>query len=342
MPEPIKPYNNIRLGALVISGLLLFIGTLYIIGKNEHFFGSNFELKARFTNVAGLIGGDNIRFAGIQAGTVKRIDLLDDSTIEVTFLIDNSFRPFIRKNALASIGNEGLMGNKVINITPVSGPSAVARPGDLLPVARLAGTDEMLATLARTTNNIELISEDLRSTIRRFNNSSGLWSILDDAGLGRRLHASLDEISRASANADAITADIADIIADTRKGKGTVGALLRDTAIGVSLTQAADRIRSASIHADELTATLEGTIHDLQHSIADGQGAVHSLLKDPAVAEKINASMENIRQGTAAFNEDMQALQHNFLLRGYFRRQEKKAKMKPAQTAVTAAPESPK
>src|SRR5579872_2004111 len=313
MPDAIKPYNNIRLGALVLSGLLLFIGTLYIIGKNEHFFGSNFELKARFTNVAGLITGDNIRFAGIQAGTVKRINLLDDTTIEVTFLIDNSLRPFIRKNALATIGNEGLMGNKVINITPVSGPSEVAHPGDLLAVAPLSGTDEMLAKLAKTNNNIELISEDLLFTIRRFNRSAGLWAILDDAGLARRVHASLEEIDQASANASAITADIRSIIADTKKGKGTIGSLLRDTALVFNLTQAAERIHSASVHADELTATLEATMQDLQHSIAEGQGAAHSLLKDPAMTEKINASVENIRLGTAAFNEDMQALQHNFL-----------------------------
>ena len=75
--------SNLKLGILVLSGLFLFILTLYIIGKNENFFGSDFEVRARFTNVNGLLPGNNIRFAGIQAGTVKRINIIDDTTIEV-------------------------------------------------------------------------------------------------------------------------------------------------------------------------------------------------------------------------------------------------------------------
>ncbi|HXD78561.1 MAG TPA: MlaD family protein [Puia sp.] len=328
MPEPHKPYNNVRLGVFVLGGLLLFIGTLYIIGKNEHLFGSNFELRARFTNVGGLTTGDNIRFAGIQAGTVRHITLKDDSTIEVTLLIDKALRPYIRKNALASIGNEGLMGNKIINITPVKGSAALAEPGDLLSVQQMVGSDEMLATLAKTNDNIELISEDLRVTIRRLNNSTAFWTLLSDSGLTRRLQLSMAGISRSAANAEALTNDIRAIIADVKAGKGSLGNLLRDTTLAGNLNQAADRIRSAGAHADELAITLNNTVTELQNSLIRGQGVAHSLLQDPALAEKLNASMENIRQGTAAFNQDMQALQHNFLFRGYFRRLEKKEKKK--------------
>lgn len=331
-------HNNIKLGTLVLAGLLLFIGTLYIIGKNENYFGSNFELKARFTDVNGLMTGNNIRFAGIQAGTVKRITLLNDTAIEVTLLLDNALRPFIRNNALASIGSEGLMGNKIINIQPIPGRATLVQPGDRLPVEKVIGTDEMLATLAKTNNNIEDISEDLKGTIRRINSSTTLWTILNDGSLARNLRSSLASISQASENANALTADLHTIIADTRSGKGAVGALLRDTALSSGLTQAVENIRSAGARTDQLVASLNATIQDLHNNISDGQGAVHTLLKDPSLAANLNASMENIRLGTAAFNQDMEALKHNFLLRGFFRKQEKKQKKTNPDKSITTTP----
>lgn len=323
-----QPHNNIKLGVFVLAGLLLFILTLYVIGKNENYFGSNFELKARFANVNGLVNGDNIRFAGIQAGTVKRITLINDTAIEVTLLLDNAMRPFIRTNALASIGSEGLMGNKIINIQPVTGPAALVQPGDHLPVEKIVGTDEMLATLAKTNNNIEDISEDLKGTIRRINSSTALWTILNDGSLARNLRSSLAAINQASQNANALTTDLRVVMADTRAGKGSVGALLRDTALSSNLTQAVEKIRSAGVRTDQLVTSLQETIDSIHQDVTGGQGAVHSLLKDPALVTSLNASMENIRQGTAAFNQDMEALKHNFLLRGYFRKQEKKQQQK--------------
>ncbi|HLX65381.1 MAG TPA: MlaD family protein, partial [Puia sp.] len=180
---PRQNSSNIKLGALVISGLVVFISTLYVIGKNENFFGSSFELRVRFANVSGLVAGDNIRFAGIQAGTVKRIAVINDTTIEVTMMVDEKMRPFIRKNAQADIGTEGLMGNKVVNILPVRGDATGVSAGDELGTKPASGTDELLSSLTRTSGNIEEISEDLKSTIRRINSSTGLWTLLNDESL---------------------------------------------------------------------------------------------------------------------------------------------------------------
>jgi phospholipid/cholesterol/gamma-HCH transport system substrate-binding protein len=80
--------NNIKLGVFVLAGLLFLILLLYMIGRNRNLFGRNYVLKARFENVQGLIPGNNVRFAGIQAGTVKKIQILNDTMIEVTMFID--------------------------------------------------------------------------------------------------------------------------------------------------------------------------------------------------------------------------------------------------------------
>ncbi|HUB60252.1 MAG TPA: MlaD family protein [Puia sp.] len=318
--------SNIKLGALVISGLVIFIFTLYVIGKNENFFGSSFELRVRFSNVSGLIAGDNIRFAGIQAGTVKKIAVIDDSTIEVTMTVEEKMQPYIRKNAQAAIGTEGLMGNKVVNILPVPGNAPLVTAGDLLGTKPASGTDELLTSLARTGNNIEQISEDLKSTIRRVNNSTALWTTLNDEGLSRQIKITLDNIRQASEHANRMTADLQSVMADMKAGKGAAGLLLRDTTLAGNLARAVEHVRAAGEKTDQLTDELNRTIADIHRQIDDGHGTIHSLLQDPALAEKLNATIDNIRQGSEAFSQDMEALKHNFLLRGYFRKQERQAK----------------
>lgn len=329
---------NLKLGLLVLSGLFLFILTLYIIGKNENFFGSNVEIKARFTNVNGLMPGNNIRFAGIQAGTVKRIKIIDDTTIEVSLSIDKTIEPYIHKNAIATLGTEGLMGNKVINILPEKDPTGtkpapLVQTGDLLPTPKAVSTDEMLQTLALTNNNIAEISEDLKTTIRRINKSTALWTLLNDDGLTHNIRSSLSNISQASTHANDMTRDLHTIINDIKTGKGSIGSLLRDSSLVISLSQAIDKINTAGTNIDHLTADLSATVRDIHQDITNGNGTVNALLKDPALVTKLNESMDNIRKGTDAFNQDMEALKHNFLLRGYFRKQAKEqAKQKQTIT----------
>ena len=110
--------NNLKLGAFVIAGLLFLIVMLYMVGRDQSLFGATFVIKARFENVQGLVYGNNVRFGGIQVGTVKKIDILADTVIEVVMIVDQKMKQFIHSNAIASIGTDGLMGNKVISISP--------------------------------------------------------------------------------------------------------------------------------------------------------------------------------------------------------------------------------
>src|SRR5574338_18989 len=126
-----KSFSNIKLGAFVLAALAFLILLLYMIGKNKNLFGDTFAVKARFHNVQGLTPGNNVRYAGIQVGTVKKITILDDGQIEVELLIENKMKRYIRKNANAAIATDGLMGNKVLNIVPGEGEANLVEPGDL-------------------------------------------------------------------------------------------------------------------------------------------------------------------------------------------------------------------
>jgi phospholipid/cholesterol/gamma-HCH transport system substrate-binding protein len=92
-----KIFNSVKLGGFVLAGLLFLVLLLYMIGNNQHLFGDNYELKARFENVQGLIEGNNVRYAGIETGTVKEINILNDTIIEVVMLIEKKMLGIIRK-----------------------------------------------------------------------------------------------------------------------------------------------------------------------------------------------------------------------------------------------------
>jgi phospholipid/cholesterol/gamma-HCH transport system substrate-binding protein len=318
--------NNIKLGLFVLVGLFVLILTLYLIGKSQNLFGSNVELKTRFRNVSGLMKGSNVLLSGIQVGTVNKIGIINDSTIEVGFLVDKQMLSYIHQNAQVSIGTEGLMGNKVINIMPINQSSPAVREGELLTASQTLSTDEMLQTLDKTNNNIADISEDLKSSVHRLKESKALWGILDDPGLAANMQASMENISRASANVNAVTQDLHTMIADVKNGKGSLGTLLRDTAFSASLEQTLAKIKKVGDKAAGLGEELDQMVGTIRGDIDHGSGAVHTLLKDSSLAMKLNATMDNVQKGTESFSQDMEALKHNFLLRGYFRNQDKQQK----------------
>jgi len=318
-----KIINNVKLGAFVLGGLIFLVLLLYMIGRNRNLFQDTYVLKARFENVQGLIAGNNIRFAGIETGTVKKIQILNDTVIEVTMIIDKKMQPIIRKNAIASVGTEGLVGNKVINIVPSKQSAPLAEEGDLLDSKKGVNTEEMLQTLSKTNNDVAVIAADLKTTVQRINSSSALWALLNDKSIPRDLRISVANIRTATGKASNMVDSLHDIVADVKKGKGSVGALLTDTSFAKNLNQAILKIKSVGEEADSLAGEINKMLAGIQQDINSGKGTINALLRDSAMVIKFNTSLDNIQKGTDGFNQNMEALKHNFLLRGYFRKQEK-------------------
>jgi phospholipid/cholesterol/gamma-HCH transport system substrate-binding protein len=321
-----RPINNLKLGIFVLAGLLLLIFSLYMIGRDNNLFGKNYTLKARFENVQGLTAGNNVRYAGIQVGTVKKIRILNDTLVEVTMLIDVKMEKYIHKNDIVSMSTDGLMGNRILNIASAKDGSALAEDGDLLVTKKNVSTEEMLETLDKTNRNIAVISEELKATVLRINNSAAIWKLLNETELPDNLRASVLSIRHATGRADEMVKDLHGIITDVKNGKGSLGAILTDTAIAHNLDEALLKIRQVGDQATRLVDELAEMTAGIKEDINNGKGAAYALLKDSALVRKLNNSLSNIEKGTDGFNQNMEALKHNFLLRGYFRKLEKQKK----------------
>lgn len=310
--------NNIRLGIFVTVGTLLFIFAMYLIGEKQDLFGSNFQLKVVFNNVNGLQKGNNVRYAGIDVGTVKAIEILSDTAILVTMVIEDEVREFIKEDAVAVIGTDGLMGNMLINIRPGSPDSRMVEENDTLATLDRIDSDKMLRRLGQTNTNIEIISDNLLEIIEKINKGQGnAGRLLNDSSLAIEIEQTLVNMRLLSQNLNNISRQVEKSISE---GKGTLGALLTDTLLENDVHRMVEDLSTAGENVKKVTTDLKGMMEKMKEE----EGLVNTLMTDTSLARNLEQSLENIEKGSKGFSENMEALKHNFLFRGYFRKQEKK------------------
>lgn len=316
--------NNTKLGLFVLVSLFFLILLLYMIGKNSNMFGNNYILKARFENVKGLKAGNNIRYAGIDIGTVKSVYIINDTTMEVKMIIDNKAKNIIKKNSLVYIGTDGLVGNKVVNIFSVKEDAPFAVENDILPSKKAIDTDDMMRTLSKTNIQISKIAEDFSLTINKLNNSQGLWKLLNDPTIADNISNASFQVKKSAYKINEIANQINDITNEIKNGNGTLSKLINDENLADSLTLAINNFKNA---AHEITAAgkeINNSVALISKEVNEGKGSIHAILKDTSVTILLEQSMKNIETGTKGFSDNMEALKHNFLFRGYFRKLEKR------------------
>ncbi|MGC1241516.1 MAG: MlaD family protein [Chryseosolibacter sp.] len=336
-----KASENVKLGLFVLTGLLFVILTLYMIGKNRNLFGATFTIKASMSSVNGLMPGNNVRFKGIDVGTVRNIELADDGSILVVMVIDKKMTRYIQQNAVASIGTDGLMGNKLINISSGKEEGPPVKEGSVLISREPIETDEMLRTLSTTNSTIERVTRNLDEITQKLNTSNSLWNLISDTVITEDLRTAVKAFRIAGTNTAALTGNAKDIIHSYGDGDGLAGALFTDTVLVGRLDQSLAKIQSASERTALMMENLELVI---QHMKA-GEGTAGLLLADTVLRNTIMQSAENLEQGTSRFSENMEALKSNFLFRRYFKRMEKErtksAKGKKEPEAITKKNSNP-
>lgn len=311
--------KNIRLGVFVLAGTVFLIAALYMIGNTQNLFGNTFRVSAEFYNVNGLMPGNSVRFSGIDVGTVESVQIVSDSSVMVVMVIEQDIRKYIRKNAIASIGTDGLMGNKIVNINSSSASSESIEEGDVLATMRPIEQDEMIRTLNATNENMQVITSNLRTITDRINSKNSLWSLLMDTVVAENVKASIVNIRIASNQSAILTGNLTNITNDIRNGKGTLGALITDTTMAGNLKQIIVKFESLN----DSMAIISGNVSEIVNGIKDGKGSVGVLLNDTTLVHNLNQGITNINEGAVLLNEDLEAVRHSWPFRRYFRKQGK-------------------
>ena len=307
----------IKLGIFVFAATLFFIVLMYFIGNKRNLFSSTITVFAKFSGAEGLMSGNAVRFSGINIGTVESVEIVNDSVIEVKMVIENDVKKFIKRNSIASIGTDGLMGNKLVNITPVNQPSETIKDGDYLVTYKAISTADMLRTLSITNENVRVITEDLKTISSKLNSNNSLWSFLSDTVLGSNLKQAAVSIKITGDRTAYIAGDLQNLVGGVKKGQGALGALLVDTSIAGKLNQSIVNIHFLS----QNLAVVSGDLKEITKGAKEGKGAVGTLLMDTNFVHHMNKSMENIDVSSKSLSENMEALKHSIFLRKYFKKQ---------------------
>ncbi len=325
--------NNVRLGLFVAIGFALLVIFIYSIGERQNLFRASFELTSVFKNVNGLQKGNNVRYSGINIGTVQGIEFISDSLLLVRMNLDDDVRGIIKKNAIATIGSDGLVGNMLVNITPGEGVAEPAGDLDELVSYSRVDPDELLNTLGSTNDNIALISNDLLKITQAITEGDGIISqLIYNEDLSKKLNRVLDEIEVTALNLSRTTREFSDLAQEVNKSQGLMHQLLHDTSIMADMRSFTTDLKdlpfdSVAAFIDQLDqagtqfTTLAAEMEALTADFRSGEGVVAALLSDSSARADLIEIFENIREGSTRFNENMEALKSNFLFRRYFRRQ---------------------
>ena len=304
--------QKINLGIFVILGSIIFIATIYYIGNKKNMFNKTIQISAVFNNINGLQPGNNVRFSGINVGTVKQIIILNDSLIRVDMIIENEVISHVKKDAIASIGSDGLVGNMIINIIPGKKSTEAVSQGDIILSENKTTTEEILKTINSSSINAKVITDNLINITNQINSKNGtIGMLINDNNLSNDLKKTISNLKETTRNTSQSMAKLNEIISELDK-KGNVIGVLKDTIVGNKIKVIVTNLEKSS---DQINQTI--------FNIKEGKGALNYLSNDPKLVKQIDSTMTNISQSSRKLNENLEALKHNFLLRGYFKKQEK-------------------
>jgi phospholipid/cholesterol/gamma-HCH transport system substrate-binding protein len=194
---------KIRLGLFIAGGIALFLLAIFIIGKQQNLFNPVFKLSTTFYNVSGLQVGNNVRFTGINVGTVDNISIINDSTVKVGMLIKKDVNKFIKSDCIVAIGSEGLIGDRLLMITQGSSDAPLAKEGTHLASTEPVETDAIMASLEITAVNAEIISQQLAEIMFKINSGSGtLGRLIQDSTIAENLSETMLNIKKSSKGLD--------------------------------------------------------------------------------------------------------------------------------------------
>lgn len=193
------PKFKVRLGLFVAGGIGLFVLAIFFIGKQKNLFNPVYKLTAMFYNVSGLQVGNNVRFTGINVGTVDNIVIINDSTVRVDMLIKKDVMQFIKSDCEVAIGSEGLIGDRILIITQGSAGAPIASEGQELASAEPVETDAILASLQVTAANAEVITQQLAEIMYKVNSGQGtLGRLIQDSTIADNFDQTMVNLKQSS------------------------------------------------------------------------------------------------------------------------------------------------
>ena len=334
MPGPHRSANL----AFVIGGLILFVSGLFFIANRHNAFGPNLYVYAEFDRLNGLQKGAKVRVSGMDAGGVLETQIPSgpDGRFRVKLRIAQQFHVLVREDSTASIKTSGLGGGSFVEIQkgtkrspelPPGGTIAGMEPFELADLIQLGG--DVLRTVQTNINALQTSTERTLRSINLAANSTD-----------RTVFAAGAELRKLLSSARQTSDELGKTITEIDQGQGTIGKLLKDPALAEMVDQTVRNARQSTVNLNEASAQLNATAAEFQRRDLLGRvqamldnsrqltetlnRAVTKITNSPLASEDTAADLRdtiaNARTAMVNLAEDTEALKHNFLLRGFFKK----------------------
>ncbi len=290
----------------VIMGIVLLIISIYFIGKNQNLFGSTFHLNTKFKNVSGLNIGNNVRFSGINIGTVKDIEFISDSSVVVKLVIKEDVHQYIKTDAIASIGSDGLMGDKVLTISPGTASNDIVKDNATIASRKAVEMEDLMKGLSKSVDNAEVITQQLSEFSLKINKGKGaLNKVLTDEEFSKSIDIMLSNLETSSNEFVVFTKNM-------NNKEGTLSKLMNNPNYANSIEKTLSNLEKSTNEFEILTKKMNNE-----------KGILSKLISNERLATSLDTTLTNIETGAKKLLEIEEAAKNNFLLRGYFKKQKK-------------------
>jgi phospholipid/cholesterol/gamma-HCH transport system substrate-binding protein len=312
--------KQLAVGIFIFIGLLILVVGVFTIGGQRKAFVKTITLQAIFNDVEGLQTGNNIWLSGMKVGTVKKIAFYGSSQVEVTLSIEHQAQPHIRKDAKVRISTDGLVGNKIVVISGGSDNVQPVANNDKLESEHLPGMQEMMSTLQASNANLQSITGDLKTVSQKLSSGQGtIGQLINDPTIADALRSSVVHLRTASASSEKMIANMEAFSSQLRQPGGLANELVTDTTVFSHLKNAVAQLNQAAAEATDFTTSLRTAGQGLNNA----KSPLGVLLHDEDAAADMQRTIKNLRVSSKELSDDLEAVQHNFLLRGFFRKKNK-------------------
>jgi phospholipid/cholesterol/gamma-HCH transport system substrate-binding protein len=319
--------HAVIVGIFILLGITILIVTIFTLGGQKKTFIKSFNIHAVFNDIGGLIKGGNVWFSGVKVGTVKRIGFFGNSQVEVTMSIQNDLQSRIHKDAKARIGSDGLIGNRIVIIYGGDPATPQIEKNGSLKVETALSTDDMMATLQANNKNLLEITKNFKSISKKIDNGKGmLATLLNDPAMATKLNITIDQLQTTVENFKEVSETGKNMLSNLNSFSGKLNQqgnsiydLISDTVIYSNIKGSLAELENAATAVAAFTTNLKSAGEQL-NSKTNIAGV---LLNDSTSANNIKSTLKNLETSSHKLDEDLEAVQHNFLLRGFFRKKEK-------------------
>ncbi|MBD1420044.1 MlaD family protein [Sphingobacterium chuzhouense] len=312
--------RSLTVGLFVLIGLIILVAGILVLGTQQNKFSKNLVVTTYFHDVKGLKVGNNVWFSGVKVGIVKEIKFQSINDVKVVMHIEEKSSQFIREDVVAKLGSDGLIGNAIVNLVGGSDQVPPIQDGDVIKSVGGTDTDAMFATLQTNNENLVEITKNFAVLSKQMVEGKGtVGALMTDSTIALSLKSTVQGLDRVMGDVNKASANLVVLMNKLNSNQGLIHELTTDTVVFASLRESATQLQGVTETASTLMENLNATSARLN----DKDNALGVLTNDPNAAEEIRQILRNLNMSTEKLDDNMKALQSNFLFRGYFRKQQK-------------------